>query len=148
MTTIVIGVDGTPAATRATEVGIALAASMDAKVIFIHFSPLAEKLFQEDPENGPSQERLAEADPVLGEAAGAAKARGVVSELRIQDEHRPGMIAADLAGLAEGADAALVVVGNRGRSEVADVVLGSVSHELLRVSSRPVVVVHAGKEKG
>jgi nucleotide-binding universal stress UspA family protein len=148
MTTIVIGVDGTPAATRATEVGIALAASMDAKVTFIHFSPLAEKLFQEDPENGPSQERLAEADPVLGEAARAAKARGVAAELRIQDEHKPGMIAADLAGLAEGADAALVVVGNRGRSEVADVVLGSVSHELLRMSSRPVVVVHAGKEKG
>jgi nucleotide-binding universal stress UspA family protein len=146
--TIVIGVDGTLAATRATEVGIALAASMGVKVIFVHFSPLAEELFQEDPANGPSQERLEEADPVLGEAAKAAKARGVTAELMIQDEHRPGMIAADLAGLAEGVDAALVVVGNRGRSEVADVVLGSVSHELLRLSSTPVVVVHAGKEKG
>ena len=120
---------------------------MDAKVIFIHFSPLAEKLFEEDPENGPSQERLEEADPVLGEAAKAAKARGVAAELRIQDEHASKMIAADLAGLAEGVDAALVVVGNRGRSEVADVALGSVSHELLRMSSAPVVVVHAGKEK-
>ncbi|HTV12500.1 MAG TPA: universal stress protein [Acidimicrobiales bacterium] len=147
MTTILIGVDGTPAATRATEVGLALAVSMDAKVIFIHFSPLAEKLFEEDPENGPSQERLEEADPVLGEAAKAAKARGVAAELRIQDEHASKMIAADLAGLAEGVDAALVVVGNRGRSEVADVALGSVSHELLRMSSAPVVVVHAGKEK-
>jgi len=147
VTTILIGVDGTPAATRATEVGLALAVSMDAKVIFIHFSPLAEKLFEEDPENGPSQERLEEADPVLGEAAKAAKARGVAAELRIQDEHASKMIAADLAGLAEGVDAALVVVGNRGRSEVADVALGSVSHELLRMSSAPVVVVHAGKEK-
>jgi len=147
MTTIVIGVDGTPAATRATEVGVALAASMGAQVIFIHYSPLAEKLFQEDPLNGPSQERLEEADPVLAEAGEAAKARGVTAELRAQDERR-GMIAADLAGLAEGVDAALVVVGNRGRSEVADVALGSVSHELLRMSSIPVVVVHAGKEKG
>ncbi|HMK97993.1 MAG TPA: universal stress protein [Acidimicrobiales bacterium] len=147
MTTIVIGVDGTPAATRATEVGVALAASMGAQVIFIHYSPLAEKLFQEDPLNGPSQERLEEADPVLAEAGEAAKARGVPAELRAQDERR-GMIAADLAGLAEGVDAALVVVGNRGRSEVADVALGSVSHELLRMSSIPVVVVHAGKEKG
>ena len=56
------------------------------------------------------------------------------------------MIAANLAGLADGVDATLVVVGNRGRSEVADVVLGSVSHELLRMSSRPVVVVQAGTE--
>jgi nucleotide-binding universal stress UspA family protein len=145
--TIVIGVDGTPAASRATEVGVDLAASTGAQVIFVHFSHLAEELFQEDPKNGPSQERLEEADPVLGDAARAAKARGVVVELRIQDEHGPRTIAADLAGLAEGVDAALVVVGNRGRSEVTDVVLGSVSHELLRMSRRPVVVVHAGKER-
>ena len=148
MTSVVIGVDGSPAATRATEVGVALAASLGAQVVFIHFSPLAEKLFQEDPENGPSQERLEEADPVLAAAAKAAKARGVTAELRIQDEHGSAMIAADLAGVAEGEDAALVVVGNRGRSEVADVVLGSVSHELLRLSRVPVVVVHAGKETG
>jgi len=75
----VIGVDGTLAATRAAEVGVALAASMGAKVIFIHFSPLAEKLFQEDPENGASQERLEEADPVLGEAAKAANEGSVTS---------------------------------------------------------------------
>jgi nucleotide-binding universal stress UspA family protein len=145
VSTIVIGVDGTPAAVRASEVGVALAASLGAQVLFVHFSPLAETLFEEDPENGPSQERLAEADPVLAEAAKVAKASGVPAELRIQDEHRPGMIAANLAGLADGVDATLVVVGNRGRSEMADVVLGSVSHELLRMSSRPVVVVHAGK---
>jgi nucleotide-binding universal stress UspA family protein len=145
VSTIVIGVDGTPAAKRATEVGVALAAGLGASVICVHFSPLAEPLFAEDPENGPSQERLAQADPVLGEAANTAKARGVPVELRIQDEHRPGMIAASLAGLADGVDAALVVVGNRSRSEVADVVLGSVSHDLLRMSTRPVVLVHAGK---
>jgi len=71
----------------------------------------------------------------------------VVAELRMQDEQRD-MVAADLAGLAAGVDAAFVVVGNRGRSEAADVMLGSVSHELLRLSSTPVVVVHAGIEKG
>jgi nucleotide-binding universal stress UspA family protein len=144
VSTIVIGVDGTPAATRATEVGVALAASLGAQVVFIHFSPMAEKLFEEDPQNGPTQERLEQADPVLGEAAKMAKRRGVPAELRIQDERRSGMIAANLAGLAEGVDATLLVVGSRGRSEVAGAVLGSVSHELLRMSSRPVVVVHAG----
>ena len=147
MSTIVIGVDGTPAAAQATQVGVALAASLSAKVLFIHFSPIAEELFSEDPENGPSQERIEQADPVLADAAKAAKARGVPAELMVQDEHGAGMIAADLAGLAEGTEASFVVVGNRGRGEVADVVLGSVSHELLRMSSIPVVVVHAGTEK-
>lgn len=144
MSTIVIGVDGTPAATRATEVGVALAASMAAAVVFVHFSPLAEGLFQEDPDHGPSQERIIATDPVLRDAAQAAKNHGVPAELRVQDEHRPLAIAAELAGLAEGVDAEMVVVGNRGRGEVADVVLGSVSHELLRLSTKPVVVVHAG----
>ena len=41
----------------------------------------------------------------------------------------------------------MIVVGSRGRGEVARVVLGSVCHELLRMSARPVVVVHAGQPK-
>jgi nucleotide-binding universal stress UspA family protein len=147
MKTIVIGVDGSAAAKRASEVGVGLAASLGARVVFVHFSPLAGTLFEEDPQNGPSQERLEEADPVLREAAGAARARGVPAELRLQDESGAGMIAADLAGMADGLDAEMTVVGNRGRSEVADVVLGSVSHELLHMSTRPVVVVHAGQQK-
>jgi nucleotide-binding universal stress UspA family protein len=146
VTKIVIGVDGTPAATKASEVGIRLAASMNADILFVHFSRVADKLFQEDPDNGPSQDRLEKADPVLGAAAAAARAGGVAAELMVQDEHGAGMIAANLAGVAEGIDAELVVVGNRGRNEVAELVLGSVVHELLRLSARPVVVVHAGKE--
>jgi len=47
VTTIVVGVDGSPAAARATEVGLRLAASMDGQVVFMHLSPLAEKLFEE-----------------------------------------------------------------------------------------------------
>jgi len=147
VTKIVIGVDGTPAATKASQVGIRLAASMHADVLFVHFSRVADQLFQEDPDNGPSQERLEEADPVLAAAAAAARAEGVAADLMVQDEHGAGMIAANLAGVAEGVDAELVVVGNRGRNEVAEIVLGSVVHELLRLSSRPVVVVHAGQEK-
>jgi nucleotide-binding universal stress UspA family protein len=147
MKTIVVGVDGSVAAKRASEVGLGLAASLGAQVVFVHYSPLAVTLFEEDPENGPSQQRLEEADPVLREAAGAARARGVPAELILQDERGTGVIAADLAGMADGLDAEMTVVGNRGRSEVADVVLGSVSHQLLRMSTRPVVVVHAGQQK-
>lgn len=65
----------------------------------------------------------------------------------IQDERGAGVMAANLAGLAESVDAEMIVVGNRGRREIAEVVLGSVSHELLRISTCPVLVVHAGQEK-
>jgi nucleotide-binding universal stress UspA family protein len=141
MQSIVVGVDGSPASQRATEVGLQLAASLGAHVAFIHFSPLAAKLYQEDPDDGPSQQRLEEADRVLRQAAEAAKAKGVPAELEL---HESDMIAPELAGAAEGREADFLVVGNRGHSKVADIVLGSVSHELLRMSRVPVVVVHAG----
>jgi nucleotide-binding universal stress UspA family protein len=148
MRRIVVGVDGSAAARRATEVGLELAAGMGAQVIFLHSSPLAEELFGEDPDNGPSQQRIEDADPVLRQAAEDARARGVPAELVIQDDRGAAYIAADLAGSAEGLEAYLIVVGTRGRNEIADVLLGSVSRELLRMSRLPVVVVHAGEDKG
>ncbi len=141
---IVIGVDGSPASQQAVQLGLSLAASLGAGVAFVHFSRLAEGVYREDPDDGPSQQRIEEADPVLREAAEAARAHGVPARLILQESD---MIAPELAGVAEGLDADLLVVGNRGRSEIADVVLGSVSHELLRMSTVPVVVVKAGAAK-
>jgi nucleotide-binding universal stress UspA family protein len=144
MRRLVIGVDGSPAANRAVEVGLELAVGSGADVVFMHFSPLAESLFREDPENGPSQQRIAEADPVLKQAAETARARGVRAELDLEAERGKGNIAAALAGVAEGKDADFIVVGTRGHGEILSAVLGSVSHELLMISRLPVVVVHAG----
>ncbi len=142
---IVIGVDGSPASRQAVELGLSLASSLGAQVTFVHFDRLAEAVYRDEPDDGPSQQRLEAVDAVLREAAEAARARGVPAELMLQESD---MIAPELAGIAEGLDASLLVVGNRGRSEIADIVLGSVSHELLRMSPVPVVVVKAGATKG
>ena len=123
--------------------GLDIAAAQGADVTFVHFSPAAGALFENDPTAGPTQEQIEAADPVLRAAAETARARGVRAELEIGDEHGTGDIAAAIAGIAEGKDAGMIVVGTRGRGAVASTVLGSVSKGLLSMSGLPVVVVHA-----
>lgn len=144
---IVIATDGSTAATKAVEVGLELAAAQATDVVFVHVSPAAGPLFAADPEAGPSQEKIEEADSVLRAAAEAARARGVQAKLEILDEHGTGDIAATLAGIADGLDARMIVVGTRGRGAIGSAVLGSVSRSLLSISNLPVLVVHAGHDR-
>jgi nucleotide-binding universal stress UspA family protein len=145
---IVIAVDGSKPALKALDVALDIAAAQQSKVTLVHFSSAARELFEANPEEGPSQQEIKAADTVLRSAAEAAAARGVETDLEIVDEHGTGDIAAAIAGIADGLDADLIVVGTRGRGAVAGAVLGSVSHGLLGISTRPVVVVHGGDEKG
>ena len=140
---ILVAVDGSPAADRATDVGLELATAQAARVMFLHFSPIAGKLFRQSPDHGPSQDEIEAADPVLRNAAARARAREILFELKIVDEHGAGNMAAAISGIAEGTRARLVVVGTRGRGPISGAVLGSVSHALLSNSRLPVVVVHA-----
>jgi nucleotide-binding universal stress UspA family protein len=50
-----------------------------------------------------------------------------------------------LAELAEERDARLIVIGSRGESPIRGALLGSTAHKLLHLSSRPVLVVPAGR---
>lgn len=141
---IVIATDGSAAATKAVEVGLGIAGGQRGGVVFVHYSPLAEALFDADPQTGPSQAAIEQADPVLRAAAEAARALEVPVQLELHSEHRAGDIAASLAGLALGLDAVMIVVGTRGHGAAAGALLGSVSRSLLSLSDLPVVVVHAG----
>jgi nucleotide-binding universal stress UspA family protein len=143
---IVIATDGSAAAAKAVEVGLELAAAQASDVVFVHFSPAADPLFAADPEAGPSQAKIEAADPVLRAAAEAARARGVQAKLEIVPEHGARDIAASLAGLAQGLDAGVIVVGTRGQGAIGRAVLGSVSRSLLTWSNLPVVVVHPGQD--
>ncbi|HTW99263.1 MAG TPA: universal stress protein [Acidimicrobiales bacterium] len=145
MPAIVVGIDGSPASDRAVEVAIELAEGRHAEVLFVHCSTeIAGALFAADPVHPDSQEHLEAADPVLRAAAEAARARGVRARVEVDGASGAGDIAAVIAGTADASDADLIVVGTRGRGELASVVLGSVSHALLHLSERPVVVVHPG----
>lgn len=141
---LLVAIDGSPAAVAAVDEAVELAAAMGARLLFVHAdSDLAEQLFDENRE-GSTPEQIAERDPVLADAARRATDAGVGFDLElIAAAHRSADLAADVAGIADGIDAAIVVVGSRGRGTVTGAVLGSLSHDLIAETSRPVLVVHA-----
>ena len=142
---LVVAVDDSPAANAAIGASLELAGSLGSSVRFVHVSSqLAERLFAGDAENGPTQEEITAADPVLRGALERAGAAGVGAEVELLggDSHT-GDVAAIVSGIADGLEAGLIVCGSRGRGAAAGAVLGSVSHDLIRYANVPVVIVHA-----
>jgi nucleotide-binding universal stress UspA family protein len=84
----------------------------------------------------------AEAQAAAMAQAGAARARaaGLDASTRVLPDNPS--VASAILRAAENDDAAAVIVGSRGRSNVRSVLLGSVSNSLVHHCRRPVVVVH------
>jgi len=141
--TILVAVDGSPAAVAAADAGLEVATAMQATVKFIHAaSPLAEDLYDAHPVQGPALEEILARDPVLAASYARAREVGVEAELEMLPEEHSADLAAAIAGIADGIEASMIVVGSRGLGSVAGAVLGSVSHNLIRYASVPVLVVH------
>ena len=141
---ILIAIDGSPAAHAAVAAGLEVALAMQASVSFVHASPLARKLFDLYPMDGPPIDKILERDDVLRDAMEQAKQQSVDAEPRlIAREGSSADLAADLAGMATGLEASMIVVGSRGRGLVAGEVLGSVSHNLIKWATVPILIVHA-----
>lgn len=81
-----------------------------------------------------------EAERCAEEGARLAREAGFEAEPRAQPADSN--VWSTLAALGEEMDAAVIVVGARGRSAIASAVLGSVSHGLVGHAGRPVLVVH------
>lgn len=154
---LVIAIDGSSDSDAAVEAGLELASALGSPVLFVHAaSPLAEDFYRELAANigrenyfeGPTALETEAQDPVLADAAERASQRGVEFEVELIGERQvltPGRhssdIAAAIAGIAAGCEAALIFVGSRGRGSVTGAVLGSVSHNLINFATVPVVVV-------
>jgi nucleotide-binding universal stress UspA family protein len=63
----------------------------------------------------------------------------------VMDDGRPASV---ISQVADDVDADVIVVGRRGRGGVAELVLGSVSHELVLHSKRPVLVISGLPQRG
>lgn len=151
--TIVVAIDGSPASDAAIETGLELANALGSTVQFIHAaSPLAEDVKEQsrDPFGGPTDSEMMAHDHVLAAAAERASQSGVeckvelIPETRdIRVQSRNADLAAEIAGIAEGREAGLIVIGSRGRGVITSAALGSVSHNLIKFATTPVVVVNA-----
>jgi nucleotide-binding universal stress UspA family protein len=148
-TRFLVATDGSPAATAAVDEAVKLAAATGGDLQFVHASAaLADDLFDRFPEAGPPRDAILAADPVLNDAAGRAAAKGVTAEVEVvSDAHAStGDLAATIAGMAQGLGASMIVVGSRGRGTLEAGLLGSVSHNLIKWSSVPILIVNPSSE--
>ena len=139
MQKIVVGVDNSAGARRALEWALDEAVLRDATVVAVHAwqlpyvvsTPLGVVSVPVD------EDATAEAEAELAAVIDAVAATH--PETTVERQVVLGSPAAAL--IEEGADAALIVVGSRGRGGFAGLLLGSVSHQLAHHAPCPVVIV-------
>jgi nucleotide-binding universal stress UspA family protein len=132
--TILLAVDDSAHSQRAADVCEKLAHLTNYKVVVIHVHELAIGRW--------GSMRV---DENTGDAFAEALVKGLVGagvDARVETrETHYGQVAQALSAAAEDFDADMIVVGSRGRSDVASLTLGSVSHKLLHLARRPVLMV-------
>lgn len=144
-TTVLVAVDGSSASDAAIDTALELASSMAAPVRFVHAaSSAAKELYDANSETGPNEQQIVARDRVLAQALKRAGTARIEASVEIIDApSRTSDLAQVLVGTAEGLGAGVIVCGSRGRSAAAGAIFGSVSHNLVRCATVPVVIVHA-----
>jgi nucleotide-binding universal stress UspA family protein len=149
---IIIGYDGSANAERAIDFAGGIMGAGSAVVVTAWHPPTAAVDTPGVPASGPpvpsleeDREREQRARQTAEQGATRARAAGLEAEAAIQRATGTTDIATTLFDIAEGRDAALVVVGRRGMSRIKSVLLGSVSDAAVRDGRRPVLVVPAGE---
>jgi nucleotide-binding universal stress UspA family protein len=139
---ILIAVDGSAAAEEAIEFALQLAERQQAKVTFcytmrpVEFNGWSADFTQGEVRSFPFHLNGDE-EAMLEAASSRARRKGVESSVEVAS----GEPVIEIIACAEAIDADLIVVGSRGRHEVAGSLLGSVSSGVLHEAPRPVLVV-------
>jgi nucleotide-binding universal stress UspA family protein len=148
MNRIVVGVDGSPAATAAARWAAREAAMRDAELIIVHVVPAALGAWPQTawpaiplpPEFG--KDGLARGEKILNDAlAVIAKTTGPRQPRRITTRLRVGTVVPTVCEFTHDA-AHMIVVGRRGRGGIHRTLLGSVSSAVVHTAGCPVAVIH------
>lgn len=142
---IVVGLDGSDHAAAALDWAINVARPIGAEIVAVSalhmpvypFDPYAIAYpLEYDPEWRAAMRKAFEE-----EWCKPLRESGLPYRMEMQD----GRAASVIADVADAVDADLVVVGRRGRGGVAELLLGSVSHELSHHCKRPVLLISGTK---
>lgn len=138
---IAIGVDGSESSAAALKWAIRLAKGMGSQVVAVYALDIPVYLLEpyDIPIQFDDDWRAAMKSDFENKWCRPLKVAGIKYRTVMED----GRAASVIAAVAERENADVIVVGRRGRGGVAELLLGSASHELVLHSRRPVMVVSA-----
>jgi len=140
MKRFLVATDGSPAARAAVEAAVQLAADQEAAITFLHVLPEVDLVV---PAFGPvvaapHRRPATDEDEALAHAAAVAEEHGVPHTLRLAT----GVDRDVIADTAELIGADLVALGSNRHGVLGTAFLGSVSRDVLRRTTLPVLIVH------
>jgi len=138
MKTILIATDGSTGARAAVDEGLELAEQTGEDVLFVAIRELPYPVFGDPYWQQSLSTELARLRPALKDAVAEAESRGIHADYDLLE----GDPAERILDIARSRDVGLIVIGSRGLSAVASVILGSVSKRVLHDADRPVLVVN------
>ncbi len=133
ISTVLVGVDGREGSREAVDSAIDVATACGAKVIAAH---VRESVFAAEAVAYIEPDEVSQA--VLAAAADRLREAGVPAELRTLSGL--GGVARELVGLAGEVEADLIVLGSRRPGELGGILLGSVAHQVLHLTRRPLLM--------
>lgn len=136
---ILLATDGSRHAEEALKYAQDLALRDDAQVIVVHAFEALPPYLEKSRRDELAVRHTIEGERVANEAAQKLQEAGV----EVIVEVREGPPADAVLRVAEARQADLIVMGSRGRGELASLLLGSVSHRVLAHAHVPVLVVRA-----
>ncbi len=150
----IVAFDGSPEAHQAARTAARLFGDRSVVLVTVWEPALVHAMTSAPDPSGlayipPDPKAMEAADDAETRAAAAATEAGarLVRELGAHAEALPvqagAAIAATIAAVAEERDAAVIIIGSRGLGRVKSTLLGSTSRDLLRETTRPVLIVQA-----
>jgi nucleotide-binding universal stress UspA family protein len=134
---ILVPVDGSLNAMRATDYAIKMAGLMTAKIVLLYCHKPFPSVLREPYLQKAITQRLENSRKVLASFEEHLKAEGAIYDERIL-EGPPGSRICETARLE---NCEMIVIGSRGRTDLQGLLLGSTAHRVLHCAPCPVMVV-------